>query len=77
MRNSWPEYSGRSRESARREHAGRTLPAFDLLIAHLCLKHKTALLTLDKHFALVEGLRLVRQPALTSGRPPVERGSKR
>jgi len=30
----------------------------DLLIAHLALKHDIALLTLDKHFESVPGVRL-------------------
>ena len=37
---------------------GHTLPSMDVLIAHLCLKHKTAILTLDKHFKDVPGLLL-------------------
>ncbi len=37
---------------------GITLPSMDLLISHLCLKHKIAILTLDKHFKSIPGLRL-------------------
>jgi predicted nucleic acid-binding protein len=37
---------------------GRTLPSMDVLIAHLCLKHGVAILTLDGHFAKVPGLRV-------------------
>lgn len=35
---------------------GHTLPSVDVLIAHICLKHKVRLLTLDSHFRLVPGL---------------------
>jgi predicted nucleic acid-binding protein len=51
------ELAGDLDASLRRQ--GRSLPAADVLIAHLCLKHKVALLTLDDHFAAVPGLRLV------------------
>jgi len=40
---------------------GQTLPSMDVLIAHLCLKHKTSILTLDKHFELVPRIEKVDQ----------------
>jgi len=45
---------------------GRTLPSMDVLIAHLCMKHKTPLLTLDEHFRLVPGLNIQAKPAFSS-----------
>ena len=42
---------------------GITLPSMDLLIAHLCLKHKMSILTLDKHFKQIPSLHV------TKGRP--------
>lgn len=38
---------------------GHTLPAMDVLIAHLCMKHKTSILTLDAHFRFVPGLNVL------------------
>ncbi len=37
--------------------AGTTLPSMDGLIAALALRHDVALLTLDRHFEVVPGLR--------------------
>ena len=37
--------------------AGRTLPSMDGLIAALALRHDVPLLTLDRHFEVVPGLR--------------------
>ena len=44
--------------------AGRTLPSMDGLIAALALRHDVPLLTVDRHFEVVPGLR----------RWPLERG---
>jgi predicted nucleic acid-binding protein len=41
---------------------GHTLPPLDVVIAHLCLRHRVSLLTLDQHFASVSGLRIVPGP---------------
>jgi len=38
---------------------GHTLPAMDVLIAHICLKQKASILTLDEHFKLVPGLNIL------------------
>jgi tRNA(fMet)-specific endonuclease VapC len=38
--------------------AGTPLPENDIWIAAVCLQHDLALLTLDRHFERVEGLRL-------------------
>lgn len=37
---------------------GKTLPAMDVLIASLCLRHKISILTLDEHFRSVPDLRV-------------------
>jgi predicted nucleic acid-binding protein len=44
---------------------GRTLPSMDVLIAHICMKHKTSILTLDGHFQFVPGLNIQANPALS------------
>lgn len=41
-----------------RRERGRPIPSIDGLIATLALRHDVALLTLDRHFEGIEGLRL-------------------
>ena len=38
---------------------GITIPLSDILIATLALEHKAAVLTIDRHFSLIEGLQVV------------------
>ena len=38
---------------------GITIPLSDILIAALALEHKIAVLTIDRHFSLIEGLQVV------------------
>jgi predicted nucleic acid-binding protein len=38
---------------------GTTLPSLDVLIAHVCLKNRVSILTLDGHFRLVPNLQVV------------------
>jgi predicted nucleic acid-binding protein len=38
---------------------GHTLPVIDVLIGHICIKHKITLFTLDKHFQYIPQLDLL------------------
>jgi len=46
------------RESALLQHSGQPLPDFDLVIAATALHHGLILLTEDRHFARIAGLRV-------------------
>ena len=42
------------------DRKGHTIPAQDILIASHCLRHDARLLTADKHFEVIPGLKLAR-----------------
>lgn len=44
--------------SGRLRRRGKTVPLSDVLIAAIAIDHDLAVLTIDKHFHLIEGLRL-------------------
>ena len=45
--------------SFRLRKRGLTIPLSDILIATLALEHSLSVLTIDRHFGLIEGLRVV------------------
>jgi len=46
-------------QAGRLRKQGITVPLSDILIAMLALENKTSVLTIDRHFSLIEGLQVV------------------